>query len=251
MTKDLKPIIEKPSIGDIGYQLISIGLTLIPYGSPIASLFTAVIVPPSQKRSEKLLSTLAEDLTKLKEEFDYKFENLSEKPMFVTALMQGLQIAIRNHQDEKIDALKNAILNSALKNSPEDDLQLIFLNYIDTFTVLHIKLLEFFNKPLSKDLISELKDNFKFEAHELEDMDIIEFNLGEVLEYIFPDLKGQDHIYKNIARDLNTKGLIIILEPVVGFSVDINIKDGSMADPHIQSLGKMFLSYINPPKQLR
>ena len=141
--------------------------------------------------------------------------------------------------------MKNAVLNSALNNSPEEDLELIFLNYIDTFTVLHLRLLEFFNKTLTKELINELAANCKL-IERTEDT-IVFNNLGEVLEYIFPDLKGQDFIYENVVRDLNTKGLIIVMAPADPM-LEIRIKDDNMVDPQVQSIGKMFLSYISPPK---
>lgn len=245
MTDDLKP-----NIGDIGYSLIRIGLSLLPYGSTVAELFSAVIMPPLQKRRDKLLIEVAEGLEKYKEDFKHEFENLSENPMFITALMQSMQIAIRNHQDEKINALKNAVLNSALKTSPKEDLQLIFLSYIDNFTVLHLKLLEFFNNPLSKELINQSTTNFKFERFEHEGMGHISFELKEVLEYIFPELEGQEYIYEIIVRDLSTKGLVKLYEDV-NLNLDINITNNCIADPEIQPIGKMFLSYISPPKQLQ
>jgi hypothetical protein len=242
MTDDLKP-----NIGDIGYSLIRIGLSLLPYGSTVAELFSAVIMPPIQKRRDKLLIGVAEDLETLKEDFNYEFENLSENPMFITALMQSIQIAIRNHQDEKINALKNAVLNSALKTSPKEDLQLIFLSYIDNFTVLHLKLLEFFNTKLSDDKINEFSTNFTFERFEHENMRHIMFEIGEILEYVFPELEGQKYIYEIVVRDLSTKGLVNLIEDV-NLKLDININNNYIADPEIQSVGKMFLSYITPPK---
>ena len=44
------------------------------------------------------------------------------------------QIAIRNHQRKKLEALRNAVLNSALVNASEEDIQLMFLNFIEYLT---------------------------------------------------------------------------------------------------------------------
>lgn len=54
---------------------------------------------------------------------------------------------MRTHQAEKLDALRNAVMIVALSKAPADDLQSIFLNLVDTFTPIHLKLLSFFDAP--------------------------------------------------------------------------------------------------------
>ena len=61
--------------------------------------------------------------------------------------MQASQAAIRNHQSEKREALRNAVLNAALPNAPEESIQQLFINQVDTFTVWHIRLLDLFKEP--------------------------------------------------------------------------------------------------------
>jgi hypothetical protein len=61
--------------------------------------------------------------------------------------MQANQSAFRNHKKEKIDALRNAVLNSCLPGAPEDDIQMIFLNYIDELTPWHLRIMNLFDDP--------------------------------------------------------------------------------------------------------
>ena len=61
--------------------------------------------------------------------------------MFTTVLMTASQIALRNHKEVKLDALRAAVLNAALDSKMEDELQLMFLNLVDSFTVYHLKIL--------------------------------------------------------------------------------------------------------------
>jgi len=57
--------------------------------------------------------------------------------------MQATTIAMRSHQTEKLTALHNAIVNSAIPSSSKKDLQLVFVRFIDELTPLHVKLLSF------------------------------------------------------------------------------------------------------------
>ena len=56
-------------------------------------------------------------------------------------------MATRNHEQEKIDALRNAVLNSALPHPPDDSLQQTFLAWVDRFTVWHLHSLSLFDDP--------------------------------------------------------------------------------------------------------
>jgi hypothetical protein len=56
-------------------------------------------------------------------------------------------VAIRNHHKEKLKALRNAVLNSISPNLPEEDLQLMFLNWVDELTTWHLRILQFFDSP--------------------------------------------------------------------------------------------------------
>src|SRR5260370_7181085 len=49
---------------------------------------------------------------------------------------------MRSHQREKLQALRNAVLNVAAGTAPDENLQLVFLNYLDTLTPLHLTLLD-------------------------------------------------------------------------------------------------------------
>ena len=44
---------------------------------------------------------------------------------FVSAIQHATQIAVRTHQAEKLEALRNAVLNVAAGTAPGDDLQMI------------------------------------------------------------------------------------------------------------------------------
>src|SRR4030042_1026429 len=126
----------KKTSGDITHAVAKAGISGIPIiGGPAAEIFSLIIVPPLSKRRDRWIESIAEDLKKLEEKVSgFKIEELSENDAFITAVTHSSQVAIRNHHDEKFEALRNAVLNAALPNAPEEDLQLMFLEFVDTLT---------------------------------------------------------------------------------------------------------------------
>ena len=51
----------------------------------------------------------------------------------MSVVLQATQAALRTHQAEKLEALRNAVLNVAAGKGPSDDMQMVFLSFIDSF----------------------------------------------------------------------------------------------------------------------
>jgi hypothetical protein len=249
--KKLKKDLEL-SKGDYIHTLINTIIKLIPYssvgvpdiGESASELFNAIILPPISKRRDQWIEILASAIVSLYEIINLDIEALSQNEQFITTVMYASQIAIRNHQKEKLEALRNAVLNSALGTSPEEDLELIFLNFIDTFTIRHLKLLEYFNKPISNELIEDLT-GFRYVN---KNDTFIELDLLGVLECIFDkeciynNLKSQKRIiYEIVVDDLKTKKL---LYNIGRFFINL---DESRKEPYTTEQAQKFLSYINNP----
>jgi hypothetical protein len=66
---------------------------------------------------------------------------------FLTVVLQATSIALRNHQKEKLEALRNAIINSVLPSSANDDIKLIFIDLVDQLKVPHLRLLRMLYEP--------------------------------------------------------------------------------------------------------
>jgi hypothetical protein len=87
---------------------------------------------------------------------------LGDNPAFITTVMHATQVALRTHQQEKLDALRNAVMNAATGNTPEEDLQSLFLTFIEEFTPTHLRILNLIrdrtssaNLPLLRNLIEQ------------------------------------------------------------------------------------------------
>ena len=69
---------------------------------------------------------------------------LARNEQFVSATLQAVPVALRTNQQEKREALRNAVLNVAAGNAPGQDLQSIFLNLVDECTPTHLQVLRLF-----------------------------------------------------------------------------------------------------------
>jgi len=117
-----------------------------PFGPLVRKLWEAVR-PGYERRHRSWLNDLAKEIDNLKERPEFQPDQLAKNEMFQTALWTAAQAAIRNHQEEKREYLRNAVLNSAVPGDLEESKQLVFLQLVDRLTALHIKVLVHFDNP--------------------------------------------------------------------------------------------------------
>lgn len=124
---DLKP--PKPSAVDAGHAIVKGLISAIPaLGGPAAELFGLVIAPPLEKRRNEWMNAIAQKITDLeRKQAGFKIEDLAGNQLFLTVVMQSTVAALRNHQKEKLDALQNAVVNTARGIDLEENLQLLFV----------------------------------------------------------------------------------------------------------------------------
>jgi hypothetical protein len=188
----------KPNAGDVAHALTKAGLSAFPIiGGPVADFFELVFIPPLSKRREAWFLSLIERLRILEKKVaGFNIKALSSNGQFISAVMNATSTAIRTHQEEKLAALRNAVLNVALKSGLDDELQQTFINYIDDLTPSHLRVLSFYSDPESW-----LKTNPPKEVPEgwtdYEDASLI----------AFPELRDSG-ILGQIITDLKNRGLL-------------------------------------------
>lgn len=130
----------KPRAGDaFPYLAQAILSALCPLIGFITGLLQEYIGTPAWRRAEEFLRQLDQRVVEL-EQTGLNKENLLQDQRFITIVINGLQMAVRTHQQEKLDALRNAILNSAF-NSTDEDKELSFLQIINSLTAFDLKVL--------------------------------------------------------------------------------------------------------------
>jgi hypothetical protein len=206
----------KRNAKDVGHALAKAGLGII--AGPASELFSLVITPSLEKRRDEWIESIAEGMKALEAQLDgFKIENLCENEKFVSTVMQASQAAIRNHQKEKLDAFRNAVLNAALPNAPDQGLQLMFLNFIDSFTSWHLALLV-----------------------RLDESEVVR---GKEVDGFCPELHGQQAFYHQVIKDLHSRGLTHLQPPS-----DTTVYSRQFEPTeNVTDFGKQFLQFITSP----
>ena len=122
-------------------------LAFPPLGGGVA-LFDLITAPLRGKRMSEWCEELRLRLNELSQKIDgLTPESLAGNDAFVSAFALATHAALRSHQAEKLEALRNAVINVAIGRAPSEDLQTIFLSLVDTFTPMHLRTLNLFRSP--------------------------------------------------------------------------------------------------------
>jgi hypothetical protein len=228
MTKDDKYKPPEPTVGDTAHSVASGVMSFVP-GLP--ELFQYLVTPPLEKRRAKWMQDVGEALRTLERDRGVKLDELQNNDVFIDTVLHATQIALRNSQEEKRTALRNAVLNAALPNPPDESIQLMFLSWIDTFTVWHLKLLRLFQNP--RNWFSE--NNVKAPTF------AISSSLSDLLTAAYPELGSQREFYDLVISELDSKGLF------AGSSTHTMMSATDAFEKRTTQLGDKFLQFITIP----
>ncbi|MBP6156780.1 MAG: hypothetical protein KBA62_06010 [Polaromonas sp.] len=218
MNKEMKSV-PSNSKGDVLHAITKAGLSAIPIvGGPAVELFQYVVQPPLEKRRFEWMTSIGEKLNEL-EENKFDLEKLKNDENFISVMMNASQMALRTHQEEKLDALRNAILNVAKGEAPDESVQHLFLNFVDFFTAPHLRILKVFQAPKAPPSISM-------------------GGLSNVLEFNIPELKNRTDIYDQFWRDLYSRGLVNT------DSLHTMMSNSGLSAQRTTNLGNAFLKFI-------
>jgi hypothetical protein len=194
----------KRSAGDIGYAIVRAGLSTVA-GAPGAELLQLLFGAPLERRRDAWMKEVGQALQELEKNRGIRLEELQTNETFVTVVIQATQMALRNHQREKVQALRNAVINSAIGINIEEDLQLQFVRYVDELTPSHLALLNSLADQeqwlASVQTHEELYQ--RFVPQDLQDVSREEFKLlcadlsSRVLLRISPDVRDFEGVHQS------------------------------------------------------
>jgi hypothetical protein len=227
-SNDFEP--PQPDSADVAYAVARAGLASIPLaGAAAVELLQLLLTPPLEKRRIEWMNDVGRALRDLETNRGVKLEDLQNDDVFLDAVLQSSQIAIRSSQTEKRQALKNAILNAALPNPPDQSLQQMFLSLVDSFTVWHLKILKLFDNPRTW-----------AQNHNHTFPDLHAGALDAILISAFPELERT--FYDQIWRDLYTRGLVNT-ESLHGMMTGNGLFAKRTSD-----IGSRFLAFVEEPR---
>lgn len=134
-----------PKSVEIEARTAEYAMGLVPLVGPIlADLISSKVRRGYQKNLDQWFNDLASRLKQVQEQF----EKIYEEPEFVETVAAAAEAARKTAHKEKLEALKNAVLNAVDRGSrPDEDLRLRFINYIDQMVPAHLKILKFYDSP--------------------------------------------------------------------------------------------------------
>lgn len=213
---------------DIVYNLLKGVIASTPgIGSVAAEVFSMVVTPPIERRRAEWMNEIADRLRELEEQELVDFAKLAEDDRFIDVIVQSTAHAIKTSIAEKKIAFRNAVLNAAKGEAPDITLCHIFLNQLDNFTELHIRVLHFIDNP---------RDWFTGVGRT--PPSYMAGSLDSLVKDAFPDLRSQDALLTLVWNDLRN----------TGFHTTSDLKtmmsgDGVLAN-RTTKLGREFLNFI-------
>lgn len=118
----------KLDIWDYFHQVNKAALSIAP---PLAIFYEMVIAPPFQKRTIEFMQSVAEKCKKYEKRFDdFKPVNLVNNELFQSAFNYSARVAVQTHQEEKLEALRNALLNTVVMKDLDENYKLLYFSYI-------------------------------------------------------------------------------------------------------------------------
>lgn len=197
-------------------------MAAIPFvGGSAVEVFQMVFRAPLERRRDEWMASVGEKIKEL-EHKGVDVEKLAQDEAFVSAVMHASNLSLKTHHKEKLDALRNALMNIAQHQAPEEALQYMFFDWIDSFTPLHIQILRIFQAPKAP-------------------MNMSMGGLSTVLEHNMPNLRGRSHVYQQIWKDLYGRGLMNTE------GLNVTMSGTGLSEKRTTQLGDMFLRFIAEP----
>lgn len=224
------------SKAEIGAAIVRAGISSVPVaGGAAAELFDLVIGPRLERRKEEWFNYLADAVDELRERLDgFDPRDLDGNEQFVSAVLAASTIAMKSHQQEKLEMLRNALINSVLPDAPDEHEQLTFLRLVDELTPLHVRMLAVLADPVGW-----------FERHpELEKPSFgLSSSLGALIEAALPELRDRRDLYDGLGFDLDQRRL-----GGGGGSLHTMMSASGAWSSRSTPLGRRFLAFISLPE---
>ena len=214
--------------------LVKAGVSAVPLvGGSAAELLDLVVRPRIKERRTEWLNSISEGLQDLEDRLDsFQVADLADHPAFTSAILQAGAVALRNHDEEKLAGLRNAVLNVAVSSTAGEDEHELFISLIDAYTPWHLRILAFL---ADKEAIADKRGKLPFPSW-------YAGGVSAVLKHVYPELAARRPFYDLIVRDLHRAGLVTIETLHTTGAVD-----GYMLAKQSSEMGDRFLAFITEP----
>lgn len=217
---------------DTVLTFVRAALSAVPVaGSPAVELLSLLVTPPIEQRRNDWMEMVADGICQLQQEEKLRVEDLPTNDAFIDTVLQATQAAVRTASESKRAALRNAVLNSALPNSPDETKRQIFVRLIDDFTEWHLRILDVFTDPPAW---------FQSRGRSVAEQ-MLAGSLMRVLKDAYSEAEEHQDLLDLIAKDLHRRGLM----GPDGLRAMISARGAT--SKNTTTLGDEFLTFIKNP----
>ena len=197
-------------------------------GAMAGELLGLIAAAPLENRREKWMEEVGKRLQALEEKGELDLSALSSNDQFIDTVAQAATLVLKNSEEEKLKAFQNAIINTAIGESPNKARTQLYLQWIDWFTVWHLRILRLFENP-----------RLWYTSHGITiNGYMMSSSLFTTIKTAFPELSDEQELVTIIWNELQNAGFHNssgIMTMMTG--------DGAM-EPRLTKEGKSFIDFI-------
>lgn len=136
----IEPPLDEGETRDLA--IVKAAISFVPgIGGPLAE-FVGLHHDNLGRRQEAWMIQVSDAINELKDRFDVSRDQLEQNEAFVSFALQATDVALRNHRQEKLNALRNALVAVGSPEQTTEDMAFQFLRYIQELTVTHLSILQ-------------------------------------------------------------------------------------------------------------
>lgn len=222
---------DKSTRREILERTVEAGAGMVPIiGGPLAVALTVAMGWTYNRRMAEWMEDLAQAVTDLQERTDHlSFEELAQDEDFVDAVVAATRAAQATRAQQKLDALRNGVLNALGPDAPSQDEQARFFRLVEQFTPAHLRMMTFLDDP-----------GAVFDAMDLPRPNLLSAGRSALLE-VMPEFTGRRDWYDLLDRDLAAASL------TNHGGLHAMQSGASLWNSATSTLGKRFLAFVSDP----
>ena len=207
-------------------------VSAVPFVGGLIAEVGNLYLNPLEKRKQQWMAEVAHAIEEIHRRHSLLPESLQNDEKFVSFLYQATILALKNHQRQKITALRGALVSVASPEQISEDLAFQFLRYIDELSVTHLSMLACLDKH----------------AGQFAPMEKLELVYDKIQLYL--DTAIERVAFRSFLHDLDARFLIRLgdLEDLPEYASRksfLEDEESKQRQLEVTSLGRSFLSFIN------
>jgi hypothetical protein len=210
-------------------------VSAVPFVGGLIAEVGNIYLNPLEKRKQQWMVEVGQAIEEIRRRHALLPESLQNDDRFISFLYQATILALKNHQRQKINALRSALVSAAKAEQFSEDLAFQFLRYIDELSVTHLAMLACFDKHAGQ------------------------FARLEKLEQVYSKLRSytgaslERAAFRSFLHDLDARFLIRVgdLEDLPEYASKESVllaEESAIRPLEVTSLGRSFLSFIDDEK---